>query len=131
VQSDTESYDFVGCAVASRVSAFRERHYVAGQGLPSPTFPVQGGGCPLKTGYRPPKTRIRSDLHPRSSYPVEYELGASANLDETRENGAFGMHLGTVGTVVAERILVVENGSGRRRVRILIGSPRPIPGSTD
>jgi hypothetical protein len=36
-----------------------------------------------------------------------------------------------VGTVLADRTLIVEDGSGRRMVRVLIGSPGPIPGSTD
>jgi hypothetical protein len=41
------------------------------------------------------------------------------------------MHLDSVGTLLAERILDLETSAGRREVRVLIGVPRAIPDSTD
>ena len=41
------------------------------------------------------------------------------------------MHPKNVGTLLAERVLDLETGVGRREVRVLIGIPREIPESTD
>ncbi|HVW23755.1 MAG TPA: hypothetical protein VHC69_00195 [Polyangiaceae bacterium] len=41
------------------------------------------------------------------------------------------MHLDSVGTLLAERVLDLETSAGRRQVRVLIGVPRAIPDSTD
>jgi hypothetical protein len=41
------------------------------------------------------------------------------------------MHLENVGTLLAERVLDLDTGGGRRQVQVLIGVPRPLPDSTD
>jgi len=41
------------------------------------------------------------------------------------------MYLESVGQVLAERTLDLDVGGRRRAVTVLIGTPRPLPGSTD
>jgi hypothetical protein len=41
------------------------------------------------------------------------------------------MHLDSVGKVLAERILELDAAGDRRKVRVLLGQPRTMPGSHD